>query len=235
MTQVAPVTLYRRPKSFDRSQAQNTFEALHPDFVQKARQLPRLTPESVHENNPQEYFQTQFTHVLFDRMQGLPIVNTRLTVEVLPFEAVLALDVTDPRNKRERRLWLGIAMTPWSVQAVIVAQDDESAFDASAGTKLNIELAGGVFTFIVTDDSLLGKCAMCSLKSPVFEFSDQATLRAFGLACLTLLKGEAPVIEESSVENPKLTAATGTSETHNENGSEKKALSRRKFLTRLAG
>lgn len=232
MTQIAPVTLHRRPKAFDRSQAMNAFEALHPEFVQKAKNLPKLQPLSVHENQPQDYFQTQLTRVLFERMQGLPIVNTRLVVEVLPFQKLVAKDVTDAKHPKEIYLWLGIAITPWSVQAVIVAADCESVFEAKAGAKLDIELEGGVFTFIVTDDTLLGKCAMCSLKSPVFEFSDQATVRAFGLACASLLTGEEALVEEPEIENPKLSVPSpAKKQTQHEQGDEK--VSRRAFLTKL--
>lgn len=235
MVQVAPVTLHRKPKAFDRSEAQNTFETLHPEFVQNARNLPVLAPLSVHEADPRDYFQTQLTRVLFERMQGLPIVNTHLVVEVLPFERIEAKDVTDTRNPKVVNLWLGVAMTPWSVQAVIVAADADSVFEHRAGVKRDIELAGGVFTFIVTDDSLLGKCAMCSLKSPVFEFADQATLRAFGLACMALLKSDDLPQEDSEIENPKL--ADGTQKEMKTTGDKPRnqALSRRRFLTGRAG
>lgn len=228
MTQTAPVTLYRRPKAFDRSQAMNTFEALHPEFVQKAKNLPCLAPMSVHETQPQDYFQTQLTRVLFERMQGLPIVNSRLVVEVLPFQKQVVKDLTEAKHPKELNVWLGITITPWSVQAVIVAGDSSSLFEHTAGTKRDIELTGGVFTFIVTDDTLLGKCAMCSLKSPVFEFSDQATIRAFGLACASLLAGKETIREESEIENPKLSVPPPA-----KGQAKNEKISRRAFLTKL--
>ena len=186
----------------------------------------------MHENQPQDYFQTQLTRVLFERMQGLPIVNTRLVPEVLPFQRLVAKDVTDAKHSKEINVWLGIAVTPWSVQAVIVAADCESVFETKAGTKLDIELEGGIFTFIVTDDTLLGKCAMCSLKSPVFEFSDQATVRAFGLACASLLTGKEALVEEPEIENPKLSdLSPAKKQAQQKHGDEK--VSRRAFLTKL--
>lgn len=230
--QVAPVTLVKRPKAFDRSEAQATYETLHPEFVKAAGTLTALEPQAVFEVSPQTYFQTQLTRVLFDRMQGLPIVNTKLVVDVLPFEKLTVKDVTDAKLAVELDVWLGMTVTPWSVQAVVVAADKESVFEAGAGAKVNLELLGGVFTFIVTDDNLLGKCAMLSLKSPVFDFSDQATARAFALACDALLKGREAIPEETEVENPKLTPAggVGKSPASPSTDDKPKKLSRRAFF-----
>lgn len=230
--QVAPVTLVKRPKAFDRSQAQATYETLHPEFVKAAGTPTALEPRAVFEVSPQPYFQTQLTRVLFDRMQGLPIVNTKLVVDVLPFEKLMVNDVTDPKLPVEIEVWLGMTVTPWSVQAVVAAADKESVFGAGAGGKIDLELPGGVFTFIVTDDNLLGKCAMLSLKSPVFEFSDQATARAFALACDALIKGREAIPEESEVENPKLTpiGVAGETPPSPSTDDKPKKLSRRAFF-----
>lgn len=202
--QTAPVNFYRKPKPFDRDKALSEWARRHPGSLERAARLPHLAARRHHDTDPRGYFQTQLTHVLLDRMQGLPIVNASLDVDVLPFEAVQVRDVTQVREPVDLDVWFGLAVTPWSVQAVLAARNEASILEMPAGTKRDIELEGGVFTFIVTEDSLLGHCAMCSLKSPVFEFTDGETARAFALACASLMTGRQPIVEESEVENPKL-------------------------------
>ncbi len=122
-------------------------------------------------------FEAVFERILTTRMAGVPILNPALSVRM-----------TGLRN------WdggfLGVLVTPWFINAVLVARDDNTAHPAS-GTKKLFPLPAGAFEFIASHEDDLGGFWMCSLFSPALEFGDQETAMAVAEASLDELMVDA--------------------------------------------
>ncbi len=202
-----PVTLVRAPRPWNQDEAAQAYEKAHP-----AAPRARFTPEEgrlrVFAADPAPFFAAGFEEVLQRRMKGLPIVSTRLAVRVLPF-------------KRTGCHWIGAVVTPWSVQAVFACGDRSHWKVLPAGVAVDLKLAGGDFTFLSVKDSILGQYLMCSLKSPVHDFADQAAADAFARTCLDLMTTKA-ASDEAEAPAPKKSLLTAS-------------VSRRDLFTRVAG
>ena len=104
--EIKPVELVRKPKPFDRDEAARAYDRSHtgqtprPVFIREEGRL------RVFQQDPAPFYEAGFREILATRMRGLPILNPRMNVKVLPF-------------KRIGPHWFGVAVTPWSVQAVL--------------------------------------------------------------------------------------------------------------------
>lgn len=118
-----------------------------------------------------------FARIQAERMDGVPILNPRLEVEVL--------------GVREwNGHWLALLVTPWFINLLLLpsAPEPEQAWRALApGASATHRFPAGPFGFIVGEEEGLGRYQMCSLFSPVIEFQDQAAARIAGRAALEAL------------------------------------------------
>lgn len=221
----APVTLISRPKAFDRDKAARAYEKEHPEFAELRMKAMRArhagTQLRVFQNEPSQFFVNGMNEILATRMHGLPIVNPKLSVRARPFVKT-SLENGTP-------VWFGVIVTPWSVQAILAPAQRQGWKFVPAGAVDDVELEGGVFRFMSCADSTLGHYRMCSLKSPVFDFADQATADAFAAACLELMLGRRELVEEPEEEPAPLTSQNSNSDKEAE---EKPALTRRGLLKR---
>lgn len=188
--EIKPVELVRKPKPFDRDEAARAYDRSHtgqtprPVFIREEGRL------RVFQQDPAPFYEAGFREILATRMRGLPILNPRMNVKVLPFKQI------GPH-------WFGVAVTPWSVQAVLACGDKARWKPVAAGAEIDIPLPSGPFTFLGVADSVLGQYLMCSLKSPVTDFADQAAAEAFAGVCLQLMLSK----KKEDVPEEKLTPA----------------------------
>jgi [NiFe] hydrogenase assembly HybE family chaperone len=98
------------------------------------------------------------------RMAGLAFVNPALAVEAVGFA---------PWNGH----WLGVLLTPWSMNLVLAPRDRAAWPDVARGAKLRLRFPAGDYDFVGARDDDAGETLVCSLFSPVLEFEDQATAR----------------------------------------------------------
>ena len=198
----APVSFLRRPKPFDREAAMRAYEKEHPEALEARMQALKNrhagTNLKIFSSDPQRFFEAGFTEILATRMAGLPIVNAKLSVAATPFVRI-HIDQT--------QAWIGVVVTPWAVMAILAPALREGWRFVPAGGIEEIELATGTFRFVACADSILGHYRSLSLKSPVFEFQDMASAKAFAQTCLNLLIGREELREQAEPENPIL--ATG--------------------------
>lgn len=112
-----------------------------------------------------------------ERMQGIPILNPNLQVKALGF-------------KRWSTYRLGILLTPWFMNVLLLPEDTEQNFQV--GAKQSVLLPSGEYEFIIGYETEIGFYLSCSLFSPVFEFENQAAAVATAeIALLNLLTLEA--------------------------------------------
>ncbi len=118
--------------------------------------------------------QQAFADLQATRMQDLPFLNPALRVEAVGF-----------------RVWegryLGILITPWFMNLLLLPQDPAQWRHVRYGDSIAYQLPAGVFEFISARESQIPDYQSCSLFSPMFEFGDQEGARATAIAALDAL------------------------------------------------
>lgn len=116
-----------------------------------------------------------FNGILAGSMHDLPIINPALKVEALGFV-------------RLKQDWLGALITPWFMNLLLLpgGEDCESRILAP-GSKFERPFPFGRFEFTVADEAQLGRYAVCSLFSPMFQFAEHADAVTAAQAALQAL------------------------------------------------
>jgi [NiFe] hydrogenase assembly HybE family chaperone len=160
--------------------------------------------------SPAAALERSFEAVRRDRMHGMPMLNRALAVEAVGF-----------RPWREH--WLGIVITPWFMNVVLMPRVSAAWQAIGERETRHHVFPGGVFEFIGAREATLGDYQACSLFSPMFEFADQREARATALAALDALFDPASR-EAAPVRAPEPAAAAPAS------AEARPTLSKRDFL-----
>ena len=126
--------------------------------------------------------QATFERVQRERMAGLPFVNGALRVELVGL-------------RRWRGLWLGVLVTPWFMNLMLLPgdgtapeQDVPARWPAvRVGEYAPFSFPAGVMSFLAGREGEVGDYLSCSLFSPMFEFADHDAARQTAEACLVAL------------------------------------------------
>jgi [NiFe] hydrogenase assembly HybE family chaperone len=121
------------------------------------------------------------------RMRGVPLLNPRLRVQAVGFEAGHAQAGDAPDTA------LGVLVTPWFINLVRLPLTAAAAGALAAVGQTRPRDAGCVRAdFIGAQEPGFGRFEACSLFSPVLEFTDQAAALATAREVLRLLREPAP-------------------------------------------
>lgn len=113
-------------------------------------------------------------------MRDLPVVNAALSVQAVGFN-------------RFNKDWLGVLITPWFMNLLMMPGPDSTWHAQQPGTKIEKNFPYGTFEFTLGNETQLGTYALCSLFSPMFQFENQAAALAAAQAALQgLLAKSAP-------------------------------------------
>ncbi|WP_044561258.1 [NiFe]-hydrogenase assembly chaperone HybE [Azospirillum sp. B4] len=110
-----------------------------------------------------------FTRIAETRMAGVPVMNPALSV------AMRGL-------RRHGGHWVGVLVTPWFMNLLLLPVADEGA--RRVGEKMTLALPSGGYEGIWGQEDALGGYWSCSLFSPMFDFADQETAVATADAAL---------------------------------------------------
>lgn len=100
-----------------------------------------------------------------ERMAGLPILHPGLAVAVVD-------------GRRWQGHWLGVLVTPWCMNLMLVpAPGSELAVGGQGASRL-LDLPAGRFELLVSELDGVGTIAACSLFSPMHAFADQEAAEA---------------------------------------------------------
>jgi [NiFe] hydrogenase assembly HybE family chaperone len=124
-----------------------------------------------------------FARIERERMQGLPILHPDLSVEVVGARAW-------------HGDWLGVLITPWCMNLILVPGPESRHVPGSTGTELTLSLPAGRFGFIASFEDDIGPFGACSLFSPMNDFLDQAGAVATARAVMSELLDPAPPASE---------------------------------------
>lgn len=128
-----------------------------------------------------------------ERMRGLPVFNERLVVESTRFQRLEA--------KPFGSSWLGVVVTPWFMNAVLVPAEPASRERIAIGTRYPVALPAGEFEFLGAAPEELSPLLTCSLFSPMGQFLDAAAAREVAEAALKELV-QAPQPQAPAVAAP---------------------------------
>jgi len=120
-----------------------------------------------------------------ERMQELPIVNSRLAVEAVGF------DQWEDRD-------LGVLITPWFMNLVLLPKSDELA-EVPQGTQIECRFPSGPCELTVYQDEELGSYLAAVLFRTVADFPDQETAVAIAEEALAQIVTDAPEKETEKV------------------------------------
>lgn len=124
--------------------------------------------------SPAAALQQAFRSVLDKQMRDMPMLNPALCVEAVGFR---------PWSDH----WLGILVTPWFMNLVLMPRVTAKWQAIGERESRHYVFPAGVFEFIGARDAALGDYQACSLFSPMFEFADQREARDTAVAALAAL------------------------------------------------
>lgn len=148
-----------------------------------------------------ERLDAHFRSVLADRMRDVPILNASLSVESCGW-------------RRHASGWLGVMITPWCMNLVLLesstagSEVSEPGQVSVADTPRNGEsclktFPAGEYHFTVNHDATAGVWLSCSLFSPMFEFSDQEFARDVAHSALLALFDSTDTVDEPRDRDPQ--------------------------------
>ena len=124
--------------------------------------------------SPAAALQARFESIWRGPMADVPLLNPALAVQALGFR---------PWGEH----WLGLLLTPWFMNLVLLPRLPERWRVIGERESRHYVFPAGVFEFIGSHDPVLGDYQACSLFSPMFEFADQASAEATALAAIEAL------------------------------------------------
>lgn len=129
----------------------------------------------IHDADPAALLEVAFRRIETESMAGVGVLNPALRVEALGFV-------------RFEGHWLGIVITPWFMNLVLVPGDAASWQGVAPGKRLFRTFPSGDFAFLGSHEAEVGEFQSCSLFSPMSQFADQDGARAVALAALETLQ-----------------------------------------------
>ena len=103
-----------------------------------------------------------------------------------------------------KHYWLGVMVTPWSMNLLLAPRDPGAWRPLPAGEKRRYTFPAGSFDFISAHADAIGEYLICSLFSPLLEFADHETARH------TALLAREALFDSANAEAPELPVANST-------------------------
>lgn len=145
----------------------------------------------VFDEDPSPCIEAAFRRIDAERMADLPFRNSALTVEAVGF-------------RRHDEQWLGVLVTPWAMNLVLVPATAESWIGASDGRRLMIRYPAGDMPFLGGEEADIGEYLACPLFASMAQFTDQQAARLTAHASLIALLKIEPASDPvpNKVESP---------------------------------
>ena len=110
-------------------------------------------------------------------MVDVPIINPALRVEAVGF-------------REWEKKWIGVLVTPWTINLVLLPGTDAPLIPLALDEKSMWNFPSGSYEFMGLNEPEIGTCHICSLISPVTEFATHDEARAMAQEILIGLFAE---------------------------------------------
>jgi [NiFe] hydrogenase assembly HybE family chaperone len=107
-----------------------------------------------------QQIESAFKRIEQEQMQGIPLLNPALRVQAIGFQSY------------EDRA-IGIVITPWMMNLILLPAQSDDWSDLKPGDKQHHRLPANEFRFMVNEIEGIGVCQTHSLYSPMNEFFNQ--------------------------------------------------------------
>lgn len=145
--------------------------------------------------NPSELIEITFNQIHVDQMADLPFINENLSVAAVGF----TLFEGD---------WLGVLLTPWTLNLMLLPGPDREWQLFTVGEKVGLKLPSNDYTFTAGEHEALGQYLSCSVCSPVKHIpSQQAGLQL--AEDLSRLVTALPAVNVTEVDESRRSLFTG--------------------------
>lgn len=128
----------------------------------------------LHAEDPAPLLEAAFRRIGEEAMAGLPILHPALAVEAIGFG-------------RWRGDWLGVLVTPWFMNLVLVPGPGGQWQRVAPGERRFVRFPSGDYAFLGGHEPEVGEFQSCSLFSPMDRFHDQDEVRLVARAALAAL------------------------------------------------
>ena len=112
-----------------------------------------------------------FVTIWHERMQAVPLLNPALSVEAAGF-------------RPWQGHWLGVLITPWFMNLVLLPDDRQRWVALAPGERRRVRFPAGEFVFQAADEAPVGAYQFCTLFAPMGGFADQSAARLTAHAAL---------------------------------------------------
>ena len=106
-----------------------------------------------------EALESIYNQIYKERMADVPITNDKIEVSAIAFQ-------------RWQESYLGVMITPWFMNLMLLPGETENWDDKQELSARTHTFPSGNYEFITGFEPDIGKYQMCSLFSPMFEFTD---------------------------------------------------------------
>lgn len=117
-----------------------------------------------------------FSDIQKTSMRDMPVINTQLSVK--------AIDFQEWGNYQ-----LGILITPWFMNVLLIPHDDSASL-SHIGTTQQHAFPSGSYEFVTNFEDAIGYYLSCSLFSPMFDFENQEAAELTATEALKALMQE---------------------------------------------
>lgn len=131
--------------------------------------------------DPSQLVEAAFQRIYIEHMSDVPIVNSALRVQ--------AIDFTLWQDN-----WLGVLITPWCINLLLLRGSQGHWESVSGNRRLFHSFPSGNYAFLGGDEPEIGEYQSCSLISAMSQFAEQEDACAVAREVIkNMLKGPDPV------------------------------------------
>lgn len=116
-------------------------------------------------DDPSATLEAAFRTIQAERMAGMPLLHPELRVEAVGFG-------------RTDAGWLGVLITPWFMNLMLLPASGVVWHSLPLGAKRLVRLPAGSFEFFGGAEDELGEYLYCSMFSPMSQFPDHSAAQA---------------------------------------------------------
>lgn len=137
----------------------------------------------IHKVDPARLVEAAFQRIYVEHMSDVPVVNPALQVQALDFTLW-------------QENWLGVLVTPWCVNLLLLPGPNGHWESVSGNHRLFHSFPSGNYAFLGGKEAEIGEYQSCSLISAMGQFPDQESARAVAREVIkNMLKAPDPLPE----------------------------------------